>query len=310
MVYAEDEGFEKLCDRAVRYIEEVYPDRNKTFKVHSRRARKDYPKESMEINADVGEAILNAYPEMAVDVHEPEILLNIEIREKIYIYSETIPGPSLMLPISSRMESNLSPPYRVTFCDYKECTTTSLSCQPHFVTFLYLLLSHYVILLNSSTQREKHRMGNFQNIFKRLRISAGLTQVEMAKKLGISRSTIGMYETGAREPDFETLEKIADFFNVDTDYLLGRTDKITILPETAGQNYIDNRSLTRKDERDIKKILDQTREQLLSQEGLMFDGDPASPEAIDSILAAMQIGMEMAKKKNKEKYTAKKHKKD
>ena len=153
-------------------------------------------------------------------------------------------------------------------------------------------------------------MGNFQNIFKRLRISAGLTQVEMAKKLGISRSTIGMYETGAREPDFETLEKIADFFNVDTDYLLGRTDKITILPETAGQNYIDNRSLTRKDERDIKKILDQTREQLLSQEGLMFDGDPASPEAIDSILAAMQIGMEMAKKKNKEKYTAKKHKKD
>ena len=96
VVYAEDEGFEKLCDRAVRYIEEVYPDRNKTFKVHSRRARKDYPKESMEINADVGEAILNAYPEMTVDVHEPEILLNIEIREKIYIYSETIPGPGGM----------------------------------------------------------------------------------------------------------------------------------------------------------------------------------------------------------------------
>ncbi len=153
-------------------------------------------------------------------------------------------------------------------------------------------------------------MGNFQNIFKRLRISAGLTQVEMAGRLGISRSTIGMYETGAREPDFETFEKIADFFNVDTDYLLGRTDKITILPETAGQNYLDINALTRKDERDIEKILDQTREQLTSQEGLMFDGNPASPEAIDSILAAMQIGMEMAKKKNKEKYTPKKYKKD
>lgn len=153
-------------------------------------------------------------------------------------------------------------------------------------------------------------MGNFQNIFKRLRISAGLTQVEMAGRLGISRSTIGMYETGAREPDFETLEKIADFFNVDTDYLLGRTDKITILPETAGQNYLDINALTRKDERDIEKILNQTREQLTSQEGLMFDGNPASPEAIDSILAAMQIGMEMAKKKNKEKYTPKKYKKD
>ncbi len=153
-------------------------------------------------------------------------------------------------------------------------------------------------------------MGNFQNIFKRLRISAGLTQVEMAGRLGISRSTIGMYETGAREPDFETLEKIADFFNVDTDYLLGRTDKITILPETAGQNYLDINALTRKDERDIEKILDQTREQLTSQEGLMFDGNPASPEAVESILAAMQIGMEMAKKKNKEKYTPKKYKKD
>ena len=83
-------------------------------------------------------------------------------------------------------------------------------------------------------------MGDFQNIFKRLRSSCGLTQAEMAEKLGISRSTIGMYETGAREPDFETLEKIADFFNVDIDYLLGRTDKTTLLPETVGHYYIDD----------------------------------------------------------------------
>ena len=82
-------------------------------------------------------------------------------------------------------------------------------------------------------------MGDFQNIFKRLRNSCGLTQAEMAEKLGISRSTIGMYETGAREPDFETLEKIADFFNVDIDYLLGRTDKTTVLPETVGHYYIN-----------------------------------------------------------------------
>ena len=96
VVYVEDEGFEKLCDRVIRYITDVYPDRNKTFKVHSRRARKDYPKESMEINADIGEAVLNACPEMSVDVHDPQILLNIEIREKIYIYSEIIPGPGGM----------------------------------------------------------------------------------------------------------------------------------------------------------------------------------------------------------------------
>lgn len=96
VVYAEDEGFDKLCDRVVRYVDEVYPDKNRTFKVHSRRARKDYPKESMEVNADIGEAILNAYPEMSVDVHNPDILLCIEIREKIYIYSEIIPGPGGM----------------------------------------------------------------------------------------------------------------------------------------------------------------------------------------------------------------------
>ena len=71
----------------------------------------------------------------------------------------------------------------------------------------------------------------------------------------------------------------------------------------------DEPQLNQKDQKDIKEILANT-EQLLKQDGLMFDGDPASPEAIDSILSAMQVGMEMAKKKNKEKYTPKKYKKD
>lgn len=96
MIYVEDEGFEKLSERVVRYVDEVYPDKNKTFKVNARRARKNYPRESMEINADLGEAILNAYPEMKVDVHNPEIMLTVEIREKIYIYSEIVPGPGGM----------------------------------------------------------------------------------------------------------------------------------------------------------------------------------------------------------------------
>lgn len=96
VVYVEDEGFEKLCDTIIQYIADVYPDRNKTFKVQARRARKNYPKDSMTINMDMGEAILKAYPEMKVDVHHPDILLNIEVREKIYIYSEIIPGPGGM----------------------------------------------------------------------------------------------------------------------------------------------------------------------------------------------------------------------
>ncbi len=96
VVYVEDEGFEKLCRDVIAFLDSVYPDKNKTFKVNARRARKNYPKDSMTINMDLGEAILNAFPEMHVDVHKPEIMLNVEIREKIYIYSETIPGPGGM----------------------------------------------------------------------------------------------------------------------------------------------------------------------------------------------------------------------
>ena len=92
-----------------------------------------------------------------------------------------------------------------------------------------------------------------------------------------------------------------------------RIDKIELLAnyfDISKADLVEERSsLATRDNRDIEKILDQTREQLMSQEGLMFDGKPASPEAIDSILSAMQIGMEIAKKKNKEKYTPKKYKK-
>ncbi|MCM1045240.1 MAG: tRNA 4-thiouridine(8) synthase ThiI [Candidatus Gastranaerophilales bacterium] len=96
VVHVEDEGFEKLYDTVVGYLGKVYPDCHKTFKVYARRARKNYPKESPEIAREVGEAILKAYPEMSVDVHEPEIMLHIEVREKIYIYSKIIPGPGGM----------------------------------------------------------------------------------------------------------------------------------------------------------------------------------------------------------------------
>ncbi len=68
------------------------PDKNITFKVNARRARKNYPVESMEINASVGEKILQAFPEIRVDVHNPDVMLYIEVREHIYIYSIEIPS--------------------------------------------------------------------------------------------------------------------------------------------------------------------------------------------------------------------------
>lgn len=118
---------------------------------------------------------------------------------------------------------------------------------------------------------------------------------KLERDLGFSNGYVGQLRKGVFPAD--RLSKIASYLNVTPDYLM------------TGEKTTPT-NLTTRDEKDIAKILDQTREQLLSQEGLMFDGDPASPEAIDSIIAAMQIGMEMAKKKNKEKYTPKKYKKD
>lgn len=93
VVHVEDNGFEQLCRDVVRYMDETYPDRHKTFKVFARRARKNYPIESPQMCADLGAAILDALPGFQVDVHEPDIRLFVEIREKIYLYSEVIPGP-------------------------------------------------------------------------------------------------------------------------------------------------------------------------------------------------------------------------
>lgn len=100
VVKVEDCGFEKLCKEVVSYIDRVYPDKHITFKVEARRARKNYPKNSMEINCDIGEAVLKAFPEIRVDVHKPDIMLHIEIREMIYIYSLVIAGPG-GLPIGT-----------------------------------------------------------------------------------------------------------------------------------------------------------------------------------------------------------------
>ncbi|MCD8300985.1 MAG: tRNA 4-thiouridine(8) synthase ThiI [Clostridiales bacterium] len=78
------------------YIDSVYPDKNKSFKVFTKRADKNFPLNSQEINIALGDVILDTYPEMHVDVHNPEIALNVELRNRLNIYSESIPGPGGM----------------------------------------------------------------------------------------------------------------------------------------------------------------------------------------------------------------------
>ena len=106
VVHVEDEGFEKLAQRVTAYVDEVYKDKNITFKIHARRARKNYPMNSMELNMELGGAVLEAFPEMKVDVHHPDVMLHVEIREKIYIYSIEIPGPGGM-PVGSNGKAML-----------------------------------------------------------------------------------------------------------------------------------------------------------------------------------------------------------
>lgn len=131
-----------------------------------------------------------------------------------------------------------------------------------------------------------------------------INQVDLCQRTGIPKSSMSMYLSGERSPRQNRLSQIAEKFNISEAWLMGydvpmeRTDSLS------------DETLSQKDKRDILDIISSTKAELLSQEGLMFDGDPASPEAIESILSAMEIGMEMQRKRNKEKYTPKKYKKD
>ena len=96
VVRKEVKEIEELKKDVVSYMGEMYPEGNCTFKVEARRANKRYPMNSMEINCALGEAVLDVFPHMKVDVHNPDVRLNVEIREEVYLYSEIIPGPGGM----------------------------------------------------------------------------------------------------------------------------------------------------------------------------------------------------------------------
>ena len=95
-VVLEDEGFERLSEEVAAYVKKLYGDQKLTFKVNTRRNKKTYPMQSMEVSSALGGIILDACPNMKVDVHKPDVFVNVEIRSKIYLYSENIPGPGGM----------------------------------------------------------------------------------------------------------------------------------------------------------------------------------------------------------------------
>lgn len=125
-----------------------------------------------------------------------------------------------------------------------------------------------------------------------------MTMKQAAESLELPYTTYVNYEKGVREPNSETLIRIADFYNVSTDYLMGR---VINHPLSSG--------LTERDERDISKTLEKLMDQLDSGRDLMFDGDPISDEARESIRSAMELGLKAAKIKNKGRFTPKKYRK-
>lgn len=93
-------------------------------------------------------------------------------------------------------------------------------------------------------------MDTYSVMLRALRKNRGLSQSQLAEELGISKSSVSMYEQGNREPDLTLLKKIADFFEVETDYLLGRNFSSNGVPITIAA-HLDTSDLTQKELDDV-----------------------------------------------------------
>jgi transcriptional regulator with XRE-family HTH domain len=135
---------------------------------------------------------------------------------------------------------------------------------------------------------------------KQLREEKGLLQKDIAGIIGITDSAIGHYERGARFPDPETLRRLAEYFGVSVDYLLGRTD-------VRNPTQPWHPAITQKDEKDIAKDLERIMNDLTQADGLMFYNEPMTDEDKQLIREAIEFGLKIAKVRNKERFTPKKY---
>lgn len=148
----------------------------------------------------------------------------------------------------------------------------------------------------------------FPKRIRQLRIQHKLTQEELGKKVNVTKVSISGYENGNRTPDMETLQKIADVFSVNIDYLLGRTDNPK--PYTANQIKESPETyytITEKDERDIAKKLDALLNELDSDSALSFLGEPMSEEDRELLRISLENTVRLSKEMAKKKFTPKKY---
>lgn len=139
-----------------------------------------------------------------------------------------------------------------------------------------------------------------------LRKNKKMTQENIAKRIGIPRSTYSNYEAGNREPDNETLKKIAKCLETSTDYLLGLTDDPN--PHSVKDEWTPQ--LNEKDEKDIALRLEAIAQDIESQTSLSFNGEPMDEDTKELVLAQIERNLRLAKQLAKQKFTPKKYRKN
>lgn len=155
----------------------------------------------------------------------------------------------------------------------------------------------------------------FYDRFKQLCDKRGISCNRAAIEMGLSNATPSQWKKKGLTPKADTLAIIANYFNVSVDYLLEEPKVHAVdLFKGCGGLPLEERQknmpiLTIKDERDIARNLEKIMADLENSGDLMFDGDPMSDEARESIRSALKLGLEAAKLKNKETYTPKKYRK-
>ena len=143
-------------------------------------------------------------------------------------------------------------------------------------------------------------MCNMYSILQNLCAQKGITITEMCREAGVPRSSVGNLATGSTQQlSAKNMQKLATYFNVSADYLLGNEEK----PAPENRN-----GLSIKEQKDIAKKVDAFMASLETEKDLMFDGDPASDEALEDLRRAITVGYEMARIKNREKYNPYKNK--
>lgn len=123
----------------------------------------------------------------------------------------------------------------------------------------------------------------FGERIRQLRQSAGMTQAELAKRMGISSSSVGMYEQNRRKPSGEIIWKLCKLFDISSDWLL-----------SGSEGVMRQYSIYQTVGKDLAGMLDQLRETLIGQEGLMFNGKVLEDGDLEAIFDAMKLGAEIA----------------